>query len=79
MGKLVNIKIIFLFYIIFLTGCEKENNVDFKLVYSDEQQLPLALFQGTVIGPLRIWEISYPEHIEENPSYLDTEYPLELR
>ncbi len=35
MGKHVNIKIILIFYIIFLAGCEKEKDTGFELVYSD--------------------------------------------
>ncbi len=35
----------------------------FELVYTDESQLPLALYYGRVIGPLKIWEVSYPTNL----------------
>jgi len=44
----------------------------FKLVYSDR---PLALFSGSTIGPLAIWEVSYPDDLEPNPDYLEEEVP----
>jgi len=28
-----------------------------------------------LIGPIKIWEINYPEEIQENPEYLETVYP----
>ena len=36
----------------------------FELVYNDKDQLPLALYNGRTIGPLKIWEISYPANLE---------------
>lgn len=41
----------------------------FEEVYSD--QMPLGIFQGRLIGPIRIWELDYPEHIVENPEFLE--------
>jgi len=54
------------------------NNQDipaFKLVYSDEENYPLSIYNGRPIGPMRIWEIKYPEGIKENPDDLKTEFP----
>ena len=47
----------------------------FKLVYSDEQQIPLALYNGALRGPLKIWEINYPENITFKEVYLSKEVP----
>ncbi|MDP4012410.1 MAG: STT3 domain-containing protein [Candidatus Nanoarchaeia archaeon] len=48
----------------------------FKLVYSDASSVPLAVYQGRLIGPMKIWEIDYPARLQnyENPDYLATEY-----
>ena len=43
---------------------------NFKLAYTDEDVLPLTIYNGRIIGPLKIWEINYPEGIEVNPKYL---------
>ena len=34
---------------------------NFELVYDDSNQMPLALYQGRQIGPLKIWKINYPK------------------
>jgi len=34
----------------------------FKLAYNDEKEMPFAFFNGRVIGPLKIWEIEYPNN-----------------
>jgi asparagine N-glycosylation enzyme membrane subunit Stt3 len=45
----------------------------FKLVYQDEQ--PLAVYNGRIIGPIKIWELNYPENISLNPAMLkDNKY-----
>ncbi len=44
----------------------------FKEVYNDESSAPLAIYQGRFGGPLKIWEISYPENIVIKPEYLST-------
>src|SRR3989344_3700377 len=41
----------------------------FKTVYNDEQNMPLSVYNGRVIGPLKIWEISYPEDINVPDMY----------
>ncbi len=42
----------------------------FKLVYDDSQSIPLALYQGSLIGPQRIWEIHYPKDLEVPEEYV---------
>ena len=47
-----------------------------KLVYSDEGKgRPLIVYNGRLFGPLRIWKISYPSYIKENPEYLRIDFP----
>jgi asparagine N-glycosylation enzyme membrane subunit Stt3 len=36
-----------------------------------------VLYQGNILGPIKIWKVSYPADIEENPQYLETSYPRE--
>ena len=68
----------------------KEDNPYFKLVHSEDDfliaqiraQTPdfnedFIVYQG-VRGPIRIWEISYPQNIKVNPEYLETGYPEEI-
>ena len=47
----------------------------FKEVYSDQDQMPLALYTGRLIGPMRIWELSYPDYIKERPDYITGQLP----
>ena len=47
----------------------------FKLVYSDEGGIPLAFYDGRLIGPLRIWEAKYDDKIKTVPEYLRPELP----
>ena len=44
----------------------------FNLVYNDENQLPLAYYNGRIIGPLKIWKINYPENLQV-PEYYYTD------
>ncbi len=53
---------------------DKESDY-FKLVYTDEAQMPLSLYSGRIIGPLKIWEISYPANIEVPKEFYGTEFP----
>jgi len=46
-----------------------------KLVYNDEDKMPLAVYQGRVIGPLKIWEINYPKNMKINQTYLQIGFP----
>ena len=38
-----------------------EKSPSFTLVYDDSDRVPLSVYQGRLIGPLRIWEVNYPE------------------
>ncbi len=49
-----------------------------KLVYTDEAQMPLALYNGMLIGPLKIWEVSYPDNMTIPPEYYGTTVPAEV-
>lgn len=57
---------------LYLFGKESEY---FKLAYTDESQMPLSVYSGRVIGPLKIWSISYPESIEVPEELYGTEFP----
>ncbi len=57
-----------LFTKLYLFGRDSPN---FKLVYTDEANIPLAMYNGALFGPLKIWEITYPEHLEV-PDYFYT-------
>ena len=48
----------------------------FKKVYTDaDKGMPLVIYQGRLIGPLNIWEISYPDNLTIPPEYYGTEEP----
>ena len=51
----------------------------FKLAYDDSSQVPLALYRGRIIGPIRIWEVHTPENLtitsDEYKYYTRTDYP----
>jgi dolichyl-diphosphooligosaccharide--protein glycosyltransferase len=67
----------------------KQDSESFKLVHSEDDFLVSSLkTQGAVIendivyfggvrGPIRIWEITYPEDIDFKEEYLETVYPSE--
>ncbi len=46
-----------------------ENDPNFRPVYRDS--IPLALYQGRPVGPIKIWEVQYPEGVQENPLFLE--------
>ncbi|RME55035.1 hypothetical protein D6777_01885, partial [Candidatus Woesearchaeota archaeon] len=50
----------------------------FKLVYSDEERMPLALYNGMLIGPLKIWEITYPDDLVIPQEYYGWSVPEEV-
>ncbi len=51
----------------------KNQKIDaFKEVYNDGT--PLALYNGRIIGPIRIWEVNYPEWVEEDNIYLQSSH-----
>jgi len=67
-----------------------EDNDSFKLAYTEDDQIisslesqgleigDFAYFQG-IRGPIKIWEITYPEDIEFKEEFIDVNYPAELR
>ncbi len=67
----------------------KENNQNFELVHTEDdfvvEQLKAQFgltrdfvdFRG-LRGPIRIWEITYPENIQANPLFLEIHTPKEL-
>ncbi len=57
---------------LYLYGEEPEN---FELVYDDSGSMPLSLYNGRVIGPLRIWEVTYPAGMVDNPVYREQVLP----
>lgn len=61
-----------LFAHLYLFGEESEY---FKQVYSDESRMPFALYQGHLIGPVKIWEVSYPEQLKIPKEFYGTELP----
>ncbi|MBU4501419.1 MAG: hypothetical protein KKA79_02410, partial [Nanoarchaeota archaeon] len=54
---------------LYLMGKQSEY---FKLVYSDEEQMPLSIYNGRNIGPLKIWEITYPEGLQVPDEFYGT-------
>jgi len=67
----------------------KEDNPNFKLVHSEDDFIIGQLraqtgFTGDFVnyqgfrGPIRIWEINYPEGIKEDPKFLEIDIPEEL-
>jgi len=68
----------------------KEEDPNFRLVHSEDDLFVSQIksqnpgFEGDIInyqglrGPIRIWEIDYPEGIEIKERYLDTHYPEEI-
>ena len=63
-----------LFTQLYLYGKESDN---FKIVYQDTQniQLGLALYNGRLVGPIKIWEMNYPENLEPSKWYYGNELP----
>ena len=51
----------------------------FKLIFSDDEvlktALPLSIFNGRTVGPIRIWEISYPPNTKTGEEFLYGELP----
>ncbi|MEM4248510.1 MAG: STT3 domain-containing protein [Candidatus Nanoarchaeia archaeon] len=47
-----------------------ETDPNFKLAYQDST--PLALYQGRPMGPIKIWEVRYPDNIKPDPFYLES-------
>ena len=59
-----------LFTRLFLFNQQDEN---FKVAYTDENSMPLAIYQGRLIGPLKIWEIYYPNDLNIPEEYYGEE------
>ena len=57
---------------LYLLGKQNEH---FAVVYNDEKSLPLSVYNGRLIGPLKIWKINYPEGIESKEIYEQTSFP----
>jgi hypothetical protein len=47
-----------------------ESSPYYKLVYSDDT--PLGIYQGRIIGPIKIWEVEYPDNIKPDLFYLQS-------
>lgn len=48
----------------------------FKVAYNDEGSgFPLAVYQGRLVGPLKIWQVSYPDNLVIPPEYYKNEVP----
>ncbi len=52
---------------------EKSDN--FKVAYSDESQIPLAIYNGRLIGPYKVWEVNYPKNLTVPAEYYKHEVP----
>ena len=44
----------------------------FEKIYDDSNKFPLALYNGGIIGPLKIWEVSYPDDLNIPEEYYGT-------
>ena len=64
-----------LFAQLYLLDDKEKIYTHFKLAYEDKDRMPLAIYNGRLIGPLRIWEINYPKSLKINKIYLGTAYP----
>ena len=49
-----------------------------KEVYTDEEGMPLSIYDGRVIGPLKIWEVTYPDDLEIPEEYYGVDIPEEV-
>jgi len=59
----------------YLFGKDSEG---FTTVYNDESSVPLAIYNGRIIGPMKIWEVTYPEDLYIPEEYYGTEIPVEV-
>jgi len=51
----------------------------FEEVYSDDQSVPLMTYDGRIVGPIKIWEVTYPEDLTIPEEYYGTVVPEEVR
>ena len=56
-----------------------KSNENFNLVYSDEASVPLMIYNGRIVGPLKIWEVSYPDDLEIPEEYYATSLPDDVQ
>lgn len=54
----------------YLFGKESEH---FKIAYQDE--IPIAVYNGRVVGPIKIWKIQYPKNMVLNQTYMQRDFP----
>ncbi len=47
----------------------------FIQAYTDAANIPLALYNGRLIGPLMIWEIRYPDNLQIPEEYYKRQFP----
>ncbi len=56
-----------------------EENEYFKSAYDDSGSIPLSIYQGRLVGPIKIWQVVYPKGFsitqDEYNYYTVTEYP----
>jgi len=56
-----------------------EANPYFELAYEDTARTPLLIYNGILIGPIKIWKVNYPDNFvltpEEKNYYLSIDYP----
>jgi hypothetical protein len=55
-----------------------EQNNNFKVAYNDENQIPLAIYNGRLIGPYKIWEVNYPKDLKVPDYIIRREIPSEV-
>ncbi len=56
-----------------------KTNENFELVYSDEASVPLMVYSGRVVGPIKIWEVAYPENLTIPEEYYATSLPEDVQ
>lgn len=55
-----------------------EDNLFINQLKQSNSDLPLGnflVYNGQLMGPIKIWEVSYPDGLEVNPEYIQTSYP----
>ncbi|MFH0936532.1 MAG: STT3 domain-containing protein [Candidatus Woesearchaeota archaeon] len=48
---------------------------NFTEVYNDKDKWPLVFYMGNIIGPFKIWKVTYPPDIKPNEDYLLKTFP----
>lgn len=56
----------------YLFGLDSEY---FVTVYDDSDSVPLAVYNGRIIGPHKVWEVHYPENLTIGEEFYITELP----